>query len=140
MEKIMATPFRDVILSLDLASGILEEFAQLPTALAAHSSYLVDDKYLVIYGGTNGLRFFDNVIRYEIDKKEWRMMQKYPETQKNSPFFKDGRFAGSFALGPEEDGDQIWILFGGSSVDKDCNDFLVMHKKHILNDDNFMAI
>ena len=77
----MASPFRDVILSLDMKTGKLEEFAQLPTALAAHSSFMVDDKYLVIYGGTNGLRFFDNIIRYDIAAKEWRMMQKYPETQ-----------------------------------------------------------
>ena len=111
----MASPFRDVVLSLDMNTGNLEEFAQLPTALAAHSSFLVDDKYLVIYGGTNGLRFFDNVIRYDIAAKEWRMMQKYPETQQSSPFFKEGRFACSFATGPEQDGDQIWLLFGGST-------------------------
>jgi hypothetical protein len=74
MQKVMDSPFRDVILSLDLISGQLEEFAGLPTALAAHSSFLVDDKYLVIYGGTNGLRFFDNIIRYDIAAKEWRMM------------------------------------------------------------------
>jgi len=135
MEKVMASPFRDVIISIDLNNGTISEFAQLPTALAAHSSYLIDDKFLVIYGGTNGLRFFDNVIRYDIEKKEWRMLQKYPETQKDSPFFKDGRFAGASAVGAD-----TWLLFGGSSVDKDCNDFLVIKKEHLVEDSNFMVI
>jgi Galactose oxidase, central domain len=54
------------------------EFAQLPTALAAHASILIDDRYLLIYGGTNGLRFFDNIIRYDIERKEWTLMTKFP--------------------------------------------------------------
>ena len=62
----MSTPFRDVIISMDINTGKVEEFGQLPTSLASHTSYLIDDRYLVIYGGTNGLRFFDNVIRYDI--------------------------------------------------------------------------
>ena len=77
----MASPFRDVIISLNLETGqINDEFAQLPTALASHQSFLIDDKYLIIYGGTNGLSLFDNVIRYEIEKKQWKVMSKYPET------------------------------------------------------------
>lgn len=116
--KIMASPFRDVIISLDLATGeINDNFAQLPTALASHQSFLIDDKILIIYGGTNGLRFFDNVIRYDIEKKEWKLLQKYPATQKNSGFFKDGRFAMTSALSPSENDDQIWVLFGGSTQD-----------------------
>ena len=39
---------------------------------------MIDDKYLVIYGGTNGLSLFDNVIRYEIEKQQWKVMSKYP--------------------------------------------------------------
>lgn len=93
-------PFRDVIISLDLSSGQVEEFANLPTSLAAHVSFLIDDKYLIIYGGTNGLKFFDCVIRYDIEAKKWTMMTKYPETQKGSPFFKDGRFACASATSP----------------------------------------
>ena len=120
----MASPFRDTILSLNLDTGVLSEFAQLPTALAAHTSTLIDDKYILIYGGTNGLRFFDNVIRYEIATKEWRLMTKYPESQKSSGFFKDGRMALVSALTQSisaddgkniSDADQVWVLFGGCS-------------------------
>jgi len=90
----MASPFRDTIISLDLNTGeINEEFAQLPSALASQTSILMDDKFLFIYGGTNGMRFFDNVIRYDIEKKEWTLMTKYPKGQESSGYFKDGRFA-----------------------------------------------
>lgn len=89
----LSTPFRDTVISLDINTGKIEEFAQLPTALASHTSVLLEDKYLFIYGGTNGLRFFDNVIRYDIEKQEWRLLTKFPATQKSSGFFKDGRFA-----------------------------------------------
>lgn len=101
----MKTPFRDTILSLNLESGELSEFAQLPSALASQASTIIDDKYIFIYGGTNGLRFFDNVIRYDIEKKEWTLLTKYPESQKKSGFFKDGRFALVSALtAPTDDG------------------------------------
>jgi hypothetical protein len=102
----MASPFRDVISCLDLGTGeIIEEFAQLPTAIASHQSFLIDDKYLLIYGGTNGLSLFDNVIRYDIANKQWKLMGKYPPTKGNSTFFKDGRFAMSSAVSPDGDGD-----------------------------------
>ena len=68
-------------MSFDINTGDIDpEFCQLPTALASHASYLIDDRFLIIYGGTNGLRFFDNVIRYDIENKEWRLMTKYPAT------------------------------------------------------------
>ena len=69
-----------MIIQLDLKTGKVSDFATLPTGLASHTSYLIDDRYLMIYGGTNGLRFFDNVIRYDIQNKEWRLMTKYPES------------------------------------------------------------
>ena len=52
----------------------------MPSPLASHTSFMIDDRYIIIYGGTNGLRFFESIIRYEIEKKEWRMLTKYPKT------------------------------------------------------------
>lgn len=80
IQNAMSTPFRDVMISLDLTTGEVEDFGTLPTNLAAHTSYLLDDKYIMIYGGTNGLKFFDSVIRYDIEKKEWKLLTKYPES------------------------------------------------------------
>ena len=67
-------------------------------------------------------------------------MTTQPESQKGSSFFKDGRFALVSASGPSEAGDQIWVLFGGCSDTEDCNQFLVLHKKHLMNDANFSVI
>ena len=136
------TPFRDEIISLDIKTGKVEEFGTLPTALASHASYLIDDKYLVIYGGTNGLRFFDNVIRYEIETKEWRLLTKYPDSQKSSTFFKDGRLSCVSATTPPnlDPDNQMWILFGGCTSEQDCSDFLVLHKSWLVDDGNYSII
>jgi hypothetical protein len=50
------------------------EFGKLPTAIGSHVSLLVDNKYILLYGGTNGYRFFDNIVRYEIENKKWTLM------------------------------------------------------------------
>ena len=75
----MTTPFRDSIIALDVNTGKVEEFATLATGIASHTSALFDD-YLFIYGGTNGLKIFDAVMRYSIKDKQWTIMTKYPES------------------------------------------------------------
>ena len=66
--------FSDDIYAVELATGKVSLFGRLPTAIGSHVSAIVDDKYLVVYGGTNGLRFFDSIIRYDIAAKEWTLM------------------------------------------------------------------
>ena len=68
--------FSNDIYSVELANGKVSLFGSLPTALGSHVSAIVDDKYLVVYGGTNGLRFFDSILRYEIETKEWTLMTR----------------------------------------------------------------
>ena len=80
-------------MKLDLESGEISEFCQLPSALASQTSCFIDDRYICIYGGTNGMKFFDAVIRYDIFKREWNLMTKYPEKYKHSGFFKEGRLS-----------------------------------------------
>jgi hypothetical protein len=61
-----------------LTTGEVSEFGTLPSALASHVSAIVDDKFIVLYGGTNGYRFFDSILRYSIEKKQWTLMTKLP--------------------------------------------------------------
>jgi hypothetical protein len=104
MEAVMGSPFRDSIVCVDIETGKVEgEFARLPTGLASHCSWLMDDRYLVVYGGTNGLRFFENVIRYDIETKSWTMMTKLPPSQESSTVLKQGRFAAVSACTPAGD-------------------------------------
>lgn len=82
--------------SIELTSGKVALFGRLPTALGSHVSAIVDDKFLVVYGGTNGLRFFDSIMRYDIELKEWTLMTKQPQELVSSPFFQDGRIASAY--------------------------------------------
>ena len=66
--------FSDDIYSIELANGKVSLFGRLPTALGSHVSAIVDDEYIVVYGGTNGLRFFDSILRYGIEAREWTLM------------------------------------------------------------------
>jgi hypothetical protein len=63
-----------VIYSIELDTGKVENWGRLPSELGSHSSALIDDKYIILYGGTNGLRFFDSIVRYEISTKKWTLM------------------------------------------------------------------
>jgi len=85
--------FSDDIYSVELASGKVSLFGRLPTALGSHVSAIVDDQFLVVYGGTNGLRFFDSIMRYDTQTREWTLMTKQPSELVSSPFFSDGRIA-----------------------------------------------
>ena len=41
---------------------------------------------------------------------------------------------------PQGDGEQIWVLFGGSTPEKDMNEVLVLRKSFLMDDSNFMEI
>lgn len=75
-QPVESTTFNDEIYSIELATGKVGLFGKLPTAIGSHVSLILDDKYLICYGGTNGFRFFDSILRYEIDAKEWTLMLK----------------------------------------------------------------
>jgi len=68
--------FSDDMYTIELATGKVALFGRLPTALGSHVSAIVDDQFIVVYGGTNGLRFFDSLMRYNIEAKEWTLMTK----------------------------------------------------------------
>lgn len=63
--------FSDDIFMIDLPTGKVSILGTMPSAIASHVSLLVDDKFLVLYGGTNGYKFFDSILRYSFEKKEW---------------------------------------------------------------------
>jgi hypothetical protein len=47
----------------------VHSIAQLPVALCGHSSVIVGS-HIYIYGGTDGLKFFDDVYIYDIVENE----------------------------------------------------------------------
>lgn len=73
--------FHNQIYSIDINEisetfGNVDIFGTLPGDLASHQSALIEDQYILMYGGFNGLRFFDSVIRYTIASKKWELMTK----------------------------------------------------------------
>ena len=76
LDKIM---FSDIVYQIFLDTGKVSNFCILPSAIGSHVSCIVDDKYLLLYGGTNGLRFFDSILRCDLDLKMWTLMTKQPE-------------------------------------------------------------
>lgn len=128
--------FSDDIYAVELATGKVTMWGRLPTALGSHVSAIVDDQYLVVYGGTNGLRFFDAILRYEIATKDWTLMTTQPNDLANSPFFSDGRIAAS----SDQFGNGFGLFFGGCSAERDCNDIMVVSFNHIRESSNFSQI
>lgn len=93
--KLEEIQFSDIIYQIDLESGEVSEFGKLPSAIGSHISAVVDEKYLVLYGGTNGFRFFDSILRYSIEEKKWTLMTRQPQILQGSSFLQDGRIASS---------------------------------------------
>ena len=46
--------------------------------MASHTSFMIGDDYIILYGGTNGLTFYNSVIRYDIKNKKFMIMTKWP--------------------------------------------------------------
>ena len=47
---------------LDLETLSWSVFASLPVPIGSHAATLVLNRYLVIYGGSNGMKFFDAIL------------------------------------------------------------------------------
>ena len=63
-------------------------------------------------------------------------MVKQPENCAKSKFFSDGRIASSSVVVSNE----LFIVFGGSTIEKDTNDFLILPLAHLKEDGNFSEI
>ena len=47
---------------LDLETLAWSVLASLPVPIGSHAATLVLNRYLVIYGGSNGMKFFDAIL------------------------------------------------------------------------------
>lgn len=136
--------FNEAIYEIDIATGSVYHLGTLPCALASHSSVLINDQYLIIYGGTNGLRFFDSVVRFDLTNKKCLMMTKYPKNvnkQNGSmDFFSHGRISTSMVTTENIGDNGLILVFGGNSIERDHNEILIIPIEHALNSSNFEEI
>lgn len=113
----------------------MQKVGTLPIDLASHVSAIIDNKFLILYGGSNGLTFFDSIVRLDLENLKSTMMISQPENSTCKDFLRCGRVASS--LVQTED---LIIIFGGCSAEGDHNDFLILPIEHLRNDDNFSEI
>jgi hypothetical protein len=123
------------IYSLDLEELTWTKIGDMPTVLCSHASVLIKNRYVVVYGGFNGMSIFDNIRRYDIQNNKWLTYTK-PEAKITCDFFRDGRIATAMENANEE----IVLLFGGSSAHKDYNDTFCILVDDLVNDQNFSEI
>lgn len=107
----------DGIYSLDIEELVWTRLLDMPTALCAHCSCIINNNYVVVYGGFDGLQIFDSIRRYDIKNNKWQSFIK-PNMNSKSDFFTDGRIASAIDCANNE----IVFIFGGSSAIKDYND------------------
>ena len=70
--------FSESMFAVDIGSGKVSIFGSLPSAVAGHVSILVDDRYIVILGGTDGFTISsDKIWRYDISTASWSYMVKF---------------------------------------------------------------
>lgn len=66
------------ILTINLATMKVMKFATLPLHLCAHSSIVVDNKYLLVNGGTNGQYLLKEFLRLDLKTKDWTWLSTCP--------------------------------------------------------------
>ena len=123
------------IYSLDLDELQWTLLFSMPSVICSHASTLVNNNYVVVYGGFDGLQIFDTIRRYDIKNNKWLTYMK-SDSATTSEFFNDGRIASAM----ENANDEIVFMFGGSSAMKDYNDTFCIKVEDLANDDNFSEI
>lgn len=123
--------FVNEIYCLDLETRIWSILGSFPVPIGSHAATLVVNRYLVTYGGTNGMKFFDTIMRFDLETKSCLMYTNSKHAV--SDFFKMGRLASTI----ENALDEIVVLFGGCNLEKDCNDVLVIKVEDLINDQHF---
>ena len=125
------------IYNINLVTKEVSTLAGMASMLLSHASTLVNDRYIILYGGTDGLGFVERVTRYDILKESWSTLSKLPPHLMDSAFVKEGRIASVMTTVKNEASgkDEFVIVFGGSSQSQDWADFAVLSVEDIENED-----
>jgi len=54
---------------LDTETHVWSIYSSMPVPICSHAATIVSNRYIVMYGGTNGMKIFDNVMRFDIETK-----------------------------------------------------------------------
>lgn len=129
------TCLSDGVYDLDLEELTWTKIGDMPCAWCSHSSVLINNRYVIVYGGFSGTSILDSIRRFDIQNKKWLTYTK-SDDHSNSEFFSDGRIATAMECAK----DDIVLLFGGSSPSKDYNDTFCLKVEDLTNSNNYSEI
>lgn len=130
--------FCDEIHQYDIEGEEWTLLGQTQTPMGAHCSAIFQStNSLFVYGGTNGARFFDSILKMNLETKEWTMLRSFDGDETgNREFFQSPRIASMMAQADEE----VLVLFGGSGYEKDFNDVLVIKGEDLKQESNYATV
>jgi hypothetical protein len=124
------------IYRINLSTLKSECLGHMPTPLCSFS-YLRHKHFIIIYGGTDGVTFINDIIIYNLISQKWAKskIQINSDFINNDPNFIGflGRIGSMMALDPVTEN---LVIFGGSSIHKDNNFTFVVNLKELLDDNN----
>jgi len=128
------------IYRINLSNLKCECLGEMPTPLCSFS-YTVFKHFIVIYGGTDGITFINDIIIYNIITQKWAKSK----VQINSDFIDNdanliaflGRIGSMMSLDPVTEN---LIIFGGSSLHKDTNYTFVINMNELLDENKLIPI
>jgi hypothetical protein len=126
----------DKIYRVNLSDFKCEYVTNIPIALCSFS-YVLYKYFIIIYGGTDGNTFLNDIIIFNITNSKWAKskFQIHSELVKSDPnlaFFL-GRIGSSMSI--DYDSEQL-LIFGGSSIHKDTNYTCVLKLKDLFDENN----
>lgn len=66
----------NIIYSLDINELTWSRIGEMPSIICSHASVLIQNRYIVIYGGFSGTSIFDTIRRYDIKENKWLTFMK----------------------------------------------------------------
>jgi len=121
---------------------VCELVETLPISLCSFS-YMNYKHFIIIYGGTDGINFLNEIMIYNIINHKFAKSLLVVNTELNdnnlnlSPYL--GRIGSMMSICADADSDnELLVIFGGSFVHKDTNSSFVVTIKELLDENNLI--
>jgi len=126
----------DKIYRVNISNNKIESYGKMPNPLCSFS-YTGYKHFIIIYGGTDGVSFINDIIIYNIVSQKWAKSK----IQINSDFINNdpnligflGRIGSMMAL---DSISENLVIFGGSSLHKDNNYTFLVNLKELFDENN----
>lgn len=128
------------IYQLNLDTKEWSVLTQLPTPVCSHCSTLLMNRYLILYGGLNGISLNKTIVRVDLETLEFRTYAPGGDISNYLGALAEGRLATSMATTSHDSDEGLVVLFGGSSIQEDYSDLLTIPIRDLVDDSNFKEI